>query len=371
MFDMSLVHINRVKIIGAGSIGNHLAHAGRRLNCEVTVCDVSHDALRRMRDEIYPSRYGAWDDAIALHTMEDMPRGGFDLICIGTPPEFHVQLALEALDEGPRALQIEKPLCTPDLRGAAELAAAAAHGGTSVFVGYDHVVGDAAGILHNVLRDGRIGEVTTFDVEFREHWGGIFRAHPWLSGPADSYLGFWKRGGGASGEHSHAMNFWQHLSHIIGAGRVVEVSALVRYVERDGAEFDDCCFCLVKTDTGMVGRIVQDVVTQPVKKEAVIAGTLGVARWINGYTPRSDAVIISRVGEPEEVLEVPKSRPDDFIRELRHIDASLVAGAPPSPLALERGLDTMLLISAAHRSAQTGRAVHIEYAPTSGVGALV
>ncbi len=30
-------------------------------------------------------------------------------------------------------------------------------------------------------------------------------AHPWLAGPQDSYLGFWRRGGGASGEHSHAI----------------------------------------------------------------------------------------------------------------------------------------------------------------------
>ena len=47
-----------------------------------------------------------------------------------------------------------------------------------------------------------MGKLQTLDVEFREYWGGIFEAHPWLNGPQDSYLGFWKRGGGAWGTFS-------------------------------------------------------------------------------------------------------------------------------------------------------------------------
>ena len=52
--------IRKVKIYGAGSIGNHLAHASRNLNWEVDVCDISKDALRRTKDVIYPQRYGKW-----------------------------------------------------------------------------------------------------------------------------------------------------------------------------------------------------------------------------------------------------------------------------------------------------------------------
>ena len=96
-----------------------------------------------------------------------------------------------------------------------------------MFVGYDHVVGRAAGWPDELMRRPASERSTTLDVEFREHWGGIFNAHPWLAGPWESYLGFWKRGGGASGEHSHAANLWQHFAHVAGAGRVVEVQALL------------------------------------------------------------------------------------------------------------------------------------------------
>ena len=58
--------MKRVKIYGAGSIGNHLAHACRQLGWDVVVCDVSQSALERMKSEIYPARYGAWDAAIQL-----------------------------------------------------------------------------------------------------------------------------------------------------------------------------------------------------------------------------------------------------------------------------------------------------------------
>src|SRR5262249_45684488 len=82
-------------------------------------------------------------------------------------------------------------------------------------------------------------------------------AHPWLAGPQDSYLGYWRRGGGASGEHSHALNLWQHFAHVVGAGRVAEVSAMMSYVEDGPAVYDDVCFLTLRTETGLVGRVAR------------------------------------------------------------------------------------------------------------------
>ena len=83
------------------------------------------------------------------------------------------------------------------------------------------MVGEASEKVEELIAAGGIGKIETLDVEFREFWGGIFAAHPWLDGPQDTYLGFWKRGGGASGEHSHAINLWQHIAHVAGAGGAV------------------------------------------------------------------------------------------------------------------------------------------------------
>lgn len=353
--------MRRIKIFGAGSIGNHLANASRRMGWEVTVCDVSSAALERMQHQIYPSRYGRWDDGIRLHLNKDAPAGGFDHIFIGTPPEFHLPLALEALNEKPTTVIVEKPVCPPSLSLAQELWAAAKARKIRVYVGYDHVVGRATQKAEEVISSGEFGETQTLDVEFREHWGGIFAAHSWLDGPADSYLGFWEKGGGASGEHSHAINLWQHFAHAVGAGRVAEVDARVRYVADGLADYDDLCLVNLRTEHGLVGRVVQDVVTTPHRKRARIQGTMGAIEWVCNYNADGDAVVLLRPGKPDEVLPLPKKRPDDFIRELEHIEADLQTAGSNSGIRLERGLDTMLVVAAAHRSEQQGRRIVLDY----------
>ncbi len=350
--------MKKVKIYGAGSIGNHLANAACVCGMDVVICDLSEEALERTRTDLYPGRYGEWDEAIQLCTNDEAPRGGFDLICIGTPPEYHLPLALEALDESPRALQIEKPLCQPFAPELSELEKKAE--GTPVFIGYDHVIGKAAQRAEELLKDGVIGEVITFDAEFREHWAGIFQAHHWLAGPQDSYLGYWKKGGGASGEHSHALNIWQHFSRVLGQGRATEVFAKLDMVTDGAAEYDRLCSMELKTETGFNGRVIQDVITLPSKKQVLFIGTKGKLEWIANYNATGDALLLHRPGQDVLIEEIPKTRPEDFIQEMNHISNCLETGAE-SPISLQRGIDTMQVLHAAHESNKTGQTVAVSY----------
>lgn len=351
----------KVKVFGAGSIGNHLANASRSLGWQVDLCDIDPAALARTRNEIYPARYGKWDEAIRLLDCKDTPKGGYDLIFVGTPPDSHISLALEAVKEKPRAILVEKPFCTPDLRGAQELFDLARKNGVAVFTGYDHVVSKASEQFGEVVRSGNLGPIETLDVEFREFWGGIFAAHPWLNGPSDTYLGFWKRGGGASGEHSHAANLWQHFAHVIGAGRVVEVSAMMEFVADGKVDYDKLCVLHLRTENGLLGRVVQDVVTSPPRKWARAQGRDGYAEWHCGYRPGVDAVLRGNGKGPADEFLVEKTRPADFIQELQHIEACLNSDATTSPISISRGLDTMLVVAAAHKSVQEKRAIAIDY----------
>ena len=61
-----------VKIYGAGSIGNHLSYACRNKDWDVTVCDIDESALSRMKNYIYPDRYGKWDNEIVLTHNEQV-----------------------------------------------------------------------------------------------------------------------------------------------------------------------------------------------------------------------------------------------------------------------------------------------------------
>ena len=159
----------QAKIYGAGSIGIHLAHAARYMGWQVTVCDVDDGALKRMKEEVYPGRSDRWDAEIQLSSNDGAPRGDFDFIFVGTPPDKHMELALDAISEAPKVLLIEKPLCTPSLALAAELFEAYKKSSVKVYVGYNHVLGKANRVVEEVVLSGAIGEVVTIDVEFREH----------------------------------------------------------------------------------------------------------------------------------------------------------------------------------------------------------
>lgn len=350
----------RVKIFGAGSIGNHLSNACRALGMDVVVTDIDEKALSRMQKEIYPNRYGRWDPAIQLFTNDKAPKGGFDYIFVGTPPEHHMSLAMEALEEGPKAILVEKPACPPHMELAHEVFEAAAAKGIRAFVGYDHVVGRAQEAAEEMVNGRMIGDVVALDVEFREQWKGIFDAHPWLTGPQDTYLGYWERGGGASGEHSHALNLWQHWAQILGKGRVAEVEAMVTYVKDGKAHYDSITTWHLRTEKGFQGRVVQDVLTRPSKKWACIQGTEGRVEWVANHSSSGDAVFLLRPGMPDKITPVHKKRADDFISEVRHV-WSAVKDNKPSPIDLSRGLDTALVVAAAHESEQRKCRVRIDW----------
>lgn len=354
--------IQNVKIIGAGSIGNHLAHASRQLGWSVDICDIDEAALQRTEKEIYPARYGAWDDGIRLFRAGEAPVNDYDLIVIGTPPDSHVELALSAAEEEPKAILIEKPLGTPGLEQLDNLVEVVNQRNIFAFTGYDHAVGQSALAVSDMLQANAVGKVLTLDVEFREHWGGIFGAHPWLDGPADSYLGFWSRGGGACGEHSHAINLWQLFSSWADLGRVVAVNANMSFVNEGGVDYDSLCLLTLTTESGICGRVVQDVVTRPTRKWGAIQGAEGRIEWICGLQQGVDAVTVYDGGGKESDQRLfPKTRPDDFIAELTYLDNCVRAGNRNSWLSLERGLESMLVIAAAHLSARERRTVTIDY----------
>ncbi|HBT81320.1 hypothetical protein A2757_01440 [Candidatus Giovannonibacteria bacterium RIFCSPHIGHO2_01_FULL_48_47] len=341
----------KVKIIGAGSIGNHLAQASRRMGWEVSVVDADPKALERMKNDIYPKRYGAWDDSIKLFTPDKEPKGGFDIIMLGTPPDVRMKLALEALKENPKLLHLEKPLCAPDLKGVDEFRAELRkHPETIVVVGYDNAVGQALEEFAKMLRDKVVGNILTLDVEFREHWRGIFGAHPWLAGPWETYLGYWKRGGGAGGEHSHALHLWRHLAEAAGWDKISDVKSSLAFKKEREAEYDYLTTFLLKTESGKVGRVVQDVITFPVKKWARAQGEKGFIEWVGNASPEGD--LLRYQVEGGELIEkiVSKKRPDDFYCETLHYQ-KLLSGEiklKDSPLSFERGLEIMKILNKAY-----------------------
>ena len=208
-----------IKIFGAGSIGNHLANAATSLGFYVDIFDKDIAALKRMKNEIYPKRYGSWNNKINLFQNEEVTNNNYELICIGTPPDTHIDLLLLSLQHNDCPIMVEKPLCQPMTSSLDKLKNLAQKQIEKIYVGYNHAISKACYELQKIVTDAKFGNILSLDVEFRENWKGIFDAHHWLSGPHESYLGDINSGGGSSGEHSHALNLWQHFCRVLNLGK--------------------------------------------------------------------------------------------------------------------------------------------------------
>jgi predicted dehydrogenase len=125
----------------------------------------------------------------------------------------------------------------------------------------------------------------------------------------------------------------------------------------------------LKTTEGLVGEVIQDVVTAPPEKLCRIQGRDGFVEWRVNHKPGFDAVICGDGERAQEQL-LAKTRADDFKTEIEHLEAILEGKRKESPIALERGLDTMLVIAAIFRSHATGRKVRIDWSAGYGPDAL-
>ena len=347
-------------IYGAGSIGNHFAYAGRSKGWKTTVYDIDPDALIRMRRETYPSRYDAWDNEIDL--LGKVPDGQYDVVIIGTPPDTHLQLAGDVLIRNtPHVLLIEKPVTTPDDELVDIVRRLHSSENTHVLVGYNHNLTRNTIRAEELISSEVFGKPVSLHVRWLEHWGGIFRAHPWLDGPQDCYLGNWRRGGGACSEHSHAISIWDHFSRTLNEGPISRVQSTMDMYKGNGVEYDRTAILSVKSERGLSGSIILDVVSAPTQKMLRLQAESGFLEWHVNIDDNHDAIIYSSIEGKVVEERIPKTRPDDFQGEIDHIEDILSGRVDPSssPIHLNCALRTQKIISGAHRSRQTGTSVTI------------
>lgn len=313
----------KVGIYGAGSIGNHLAFSSRKIGADVTVCDVSPDALSRFEKQIYPMRYGKFDPMIRLISRESFLNQQFDVIFIGTPPDSHLALLREALLLHPKVICIEKPLVPPKIEEIQEFAQILKKTDTVVLAGYNHRVGRNTVLALDMLSRFPIGKITRLESVVLESWDGILKAHPWLKGPEDSYLGYTDRGGGATFEHSHGIDLWCLFAERLNLGRIKSLRAKADIVSnRKGGKYDESISIDLVTESGIPGKIRQNVTNTYAEKWVEVSGEDGTVRSSVGIAPGIDEVTW-KLNKDEAVsikCHINKVRYDDFDLELKEIN---------------------------------------------------
>ncbi len=305
----------KARIFGAGSIGNHLSNALRNFGYEIEVVDIDKNALIRMRNDIYPSRYGCWDQNIKL--FEEPSQDHVDLEVIGTPPDTHAEILTKRINiNKAKCWLVEKPFTIPSKNHIRELESSIANNKKNIFIGYNHSISKA---FLDLLKDLDLNEKPTkICCSWSEHWGGIFKAHPWLSGPDDSYLGFSNRGGGALMEHSHGLHlllllFEKYKLKIENINSSVLMDKNYNYDKKTYISFEF-------KGTEISSFYFTDVLTKEVNKSIEIENKNEFYKIIFGSDNGTSDTYIKKKNCLEITKKYKKSRADDFIQEIKVID---------------------------------------------------
>ena len=348
----------KVKIYGAGSIGNHYAYACRKKNWDVTIVDKDINALKRTEKKIYISRYGRWDSKIKLLEKDD--ENYYDIIIVGTPPDSHLSIALNATRFKPKIIHVEKPFCTPNLKGLKELIKKNKYSSTNIIVGYNHLHTKCVDYVRNFLKNKKkLGKVSSVYAYNKESWSGIFAAHPWLKGPQDSYLGNYKKGGGAGNEHSHALNLLLYFIDFLNLGKIKKIKCFMNFTKNNFVNYDSYCNINFITSKKCLANIIQDVTSETYEKSLIIQGTKGYIKIINNYNKSSDAVEIFQ--KNKKLILFKKKRPDDFKGHVDHLEQLALGNIKESPVSFQSAIKNSIILAACYKSAINHKEVNIKY----------
>ncbi len=95
-----------------------------------------------------------------------------------------------------------------------------------------------------------------------------------------------------------------------------------------------------------------------------ISGEKGKIQWFVGYDSKNHAVILNEFDKDEPQIHlIPMSRRGDFILEIKHLEQLLdnKVSINESPISINKGLETMMVIAAAHVSNENKRSVTVDY----------
>lgn len=315
--------MKKVLIFGAGSIGNHLANASRKCNLNVSVVDISSEALKRMKNVVYPSRYKKWDQNIKFLNYKDIfeSNENYHLIIVGTPPETHLELLSKIKNKlNYKKILIEKPLTTFNEKNTNFSKSVKEK---NIYVGYNHSVSKSFLYFCNLIKKKiKTNEISCLEINWREGWTGILNAHFWLKNEFNSYLGDIKRGGGSLHEHSHGLHLIICLEKILNFKLPKKFNLNICYKKNKSQKiyYDNFANINWRVNNFII-NYTTDLISEPAEKSIKIYTKNKIYVLIFNYQKKSDKIEIQdkNISSKKKVILFKKKRSTDFINEIKHL----------------------------------------------------
>ncbi|MGW2250686.1 Gfo/Idh/MocA family protein [Kitasatospora sp. NPDC001660] len=236
----------RFGIIGAGVIGGVHARTLARLPDQATLVAVAGRGPDRAR--ALAAEHGCdWHATV----RELLARPDLDAVCVCVPSGLHAEVGEAALRAGKHVL-VEKPL-EVDLAAADRLIGAAGSTGRTLGVVLQHRFDPAARFLHDSVREGALGTLTSAHAEVA--W--------WRSqGYYDS--GQWRGtsrldgGGAVMNQGVHTLDLLQWVM-----GEAVEVTARTALLAHHGIDVEDTAAAVVRFANGALATVLATTAAYP------------------------------------------------------------------------------------------------------------
>lgn len=326
----------RILVLGAGSVGRrHLRNLAAE-GCRVATMDPREDRLDEAASEVdLQARFTRLEDALA-------GEGAYDGIVIASPPKFHVEQSIAALERGIPVL-LEKPV-SPDVDSSRRLLQVQQATGTPLLLGYTYRWWPPLREARRLLEEGAVGKLLHVRCVMSAH---LADWHPWER-YQDFFMASRELGGGALLDESHFIDlmFWMF-------GMPSEVFARVERLSDLEIDTDDNVDALLHYPSGARVMVHLDLFGRPHEKHITFTGQEGTLVW--SFDPNRIRLSRSAAGEWED-RDFGYERNDMFVEVVREFLRVIASGEAPSCTA-EDGYQVMRILDAMRTSSAGGRTV--------------
>ena len=340
----------KIKVIGSGSAGNHIAYAFRNLSNSITMTDKDLKSLKISKREIYQNRYKNWNKNISLK-LENLDNDNYDLIIISSPPNTHLKLLKKNIKNS-NLFMIEKPLCEPNLKSINEFEKLVEMHKNKIFLcGYNHRLFPSTQKIIEIIKKNKLRKnIHTIEVNFKENTSGFLKAHKWFNSLADSYLSKTVLGGGSLLEHSHALNLGQFLLDD-NLKQIKMLKSNINFLKSKNEYYDYDTKLDFMSGSKLI-RIQQNFTTLPVEKNIRVLGKDFDIELIYNYKNNDDKIIyIDKKSKKIKNFHFKKTRADDFLYEAVFLKKVFLNKNKNNILSIQNALNTMKLILSAFKKA--------------------
>ena len=327
-----------ILIVGTGSAGKRHAQNLHTLGCTISCMDPRRDRLEEVSAQqmAVKSVFTSLEDAFASGD-------GFDGVVIASPPSFHVEQSIYALQRDIPVL-LEKPV-SPDLSSARKLQTAVQDTGGHLLLGYTWRWWPPLWKVKQLVDDRAVGELKFVKFTMAAH---LADWHPWER-YQDFFMASRTLGGGAILDESH----WLDLM-LWFFGMPQKLFAKVEKISDLEIETDDNVDMLVFYESGMRVSLHLDLYARPHEKSIQFVGEKGTLIW------EPNSIKMGKEMDPDwEVQEFSYDRNDMFVSVAQEF-LNMISGDTVQSCSIDDGVRALQIIEAAQQSSSREEVVKLD-----------